>query len=96
LKPGDELSVAYVDVGLHPGESKAECRRRRRQELARGWRFACACERCVAEAPTEQKTAVNGDATTNGQADGEAEMPKEDESKVESTTRHEGAGIVTV
>jgi hypothetical protein len=26
-----------------------EARLRRRKELARGWRFACACERCAAE-----------------------------------------------
>ena len=28
----------------------ADARRRRRIELARGWRFACTCERCAREA----------------------------------------------
>lgn len=31
------------------GETVIECRRRRRIELARGWRFACPCQRCVEE-----------------------------------------------
>ncbi|GLB34124.1 putative MAS20 protein import receptor [Lyophyllum shimeji] len=49
LKKGDELTVAYVDVAQHEDESVVECRRRRRIELARGWRFACGCERCEEE-----------------------------------------------
>jgi import receptor subunit TOM20 len=50
LKKGDELSIAYVDVVQRPGESAAECRQRRRKELARGWKFACECSRCLKEA----------------------------------------------
>ncbi|KAJ6560411.1 hypothetical protein B0H19DRAFT_1147577 [Mycena capillaripes] len=50
LKKGDELSIAYVDVTQRPGESVAECRLRRRKELARGWRFPCGCSRCLKEA----------------------------------------------
>ncbi|KIK67618.1 hypothetical protein GYMLUDRAFT_215760 [Collybiopsis luxurians FD-317 M1] len=49
LKTGEELTVAYVDVIQHEGESVADCRRRRRMELARGWKFACPCERCEKE-----------------------------------------------
>ncbi|KAG6813431.1 hypothetical protein H0H92_011128 [Tricholoma furcatifolium] len=50
LKAGDELTVAFVDVTQHEGETTVECRRRRRMELARGWRFACPCSRCAEEA----------------------------------------------
>ncbi|KAJ7462173.1 hypothetical protein FB451DRAFT_1341170 [Mycena latifolia] len=50
LKKGDELTIAYVDVAQHPGESAADCRLRRRKELARGWKFACQCSRCAKEA----------------------------------------------
>ncbi|KAJ3740960.1 hypothetical protein DFH05DRAFT_1507880 [Lentinula detonsa] len=49
LKAGEELTVAYVDVTQHEGESVVDCRRRRRMELARGWKFACPCERCERE-----------------------------------------------
>lgn len=49
MKKGEELTVAYVDVTQYPNESMLECRRRRRFELARGWKFACACERCKEE-----------------------------------------------
>jgi len=50
LKCGDELTIAYVDVSQQEGESVVDARRRRRIELARGWRFACTCERCAKEA----------------------------------------------
>jgi import receptor subunit TOM20 len=67
LKAGDELTIAFVDVSGAPGD--AEARRIRRWELARGWRFACMCERCVADgAPT---------------GEGEGETQLSDESKVE-------------
>jgi mitochondrial import receptor subunit TOM20 len=49
LKKGDELTIAFVDVSQHEGETVMDCRHRRRVELARGWRFACGCERCVEE-----------------------------------------------
>ncbi|KAF8214060.1 hypothetical protein K438DRAFT_1915212 [Mycena galopus ATCC 62051] len=55
LKKGDELSIAYVDVSQRAGESTAECRLRRRKELARGWKFPCACSRCVQEASQKQQ-----------------------------------------
>ena len=49
LKKGDELTIAFVDVNQHANETVLDCRRRRRIELARGWRFACGCERCAEE-----------------------------------------------
>jgi len=42
--------MAYVDVTQRPGESVTDARRRRRQELARGWKFACECSKCAADA----------------------------------------------
>ncbi|KAJ7223952.1 hypothetical protein C8J57DRAFT_1391059 [Mycena rebaudengoi] len=55
LKKGDELTIAYVDVTQRPDESSEKCRLRRRKELARGWKFACHCPRCVKEAPANEK-----------------------------------------
>ena len=49
LKKGDELTIAFVDVNQRPHETVLDCRRRRRVELARGWGFACVCERCTEE-----------------------------------------------
>ncbi|KAJ7591478.1 hypothetical protein C8J56DRAFT_564590 [Mycena floridula] len=54
IKKGEELTVAFVDVTQHPDESVAECRMRRRTELARGWKFACPCNRCRDEAEGPQ------------------------------------------
>ena len=53
IKEGDDITVAYVDTTAQPDESIVDARRRRRMELARGWRFPCTCKRCHAEAPTE-------------------------------------------
>jgi len=50
IKAGEELTISYVRSTPTEGESVAENRRVRRQELARGWRFACECTKCVAEA----------------------------------------------
>ena len=51
--------MAYVDVAQRSGESITEARRRRRQELARGWKFACECSKCATDAlvRTEDPTA---------------------------------------
>jgi import receptor subunit TOM20 len=49
IPAGTELKMAYVDVQQGPSETRLEARRRRRQELARGWRFACECARCLKE-----------------------------------------------
>ena len=62
VKKGEELNVSYVDVSSHEGETPAEARRRRRFELARGWRFACPCTRCVEEALEAQLAAATAAA----------------------------------
>ncbi|KAG1806501.1 uncharacterized protein HD556DRAFT_1322289 [Suillus plorans] len=49
LQKGDEITIAYVDVLQHSEETPEVARRRRRMELARGWRFACSCKRCAEE-----------------------------------------------
>ena len=61
LKKGDELTMAYVNVTQRPEESVTDARRRRRQELARGWKFACECSKCASDAlvPTENTGAEN-------------------------------------
>lgn len=77
MKKGDEVTISFVDVTQHAEESVAECRRRRRGELARGWRFACTCDRCKQEAEGLSLEAKGG-----------AEAEKErDESKIENTAK---------
>ncbi|KAG8961091.1 hypothetical protein FRC03_005787 [Tulasnella sp. 419] len=49
IKAGDELTMAYVNVTTPAGADVMECRRERRHEIARGWRFACPCQRCADE-----------------------------------------------
>jgi import receptor subunit TOM20 len=81
IKKGDEITVAYVDVSQHADESPVEARRRRRAELARGWRFACVCSRCTSE------MAGDPDATDEVSS-------HKDESKVEAVvTRVEGQPV---
>ncbi|PPR02662.1 hypothetical protein CVT24_002145 [Panaeolus cyanescens] len=82
LKKGDVLTIAYVDVTQHPEESVIDCRRRRRIELARGWRFACTCERCIEEA----------NAMTSEEKQANPEEQTKDESKVEETVKKYAAG----
>ena len=36
---------------MRDDEDVVQARYRRRKELARGWRFACQCDRCIKEAP---------------------------------------------
>ncbi|KAF9266257.1 MAS20-domain-containing protein [Marasmius fiardii PR-910] len=50
ISAGEELTVSYVDCSMRDGESVVDARRRRRMDLARGWRFACGCKKCVEEA----------------------------------------------
>ena len=50
IKKGEQITMSYVDVSQHTDETPEDARRRRRQELARGWKFKCECERCLAEA----------------------------------------------
>lgn len=65
--------MSYVDASQHEGETTDDARRRRRHELARGWRFKCECTRCVAE-------------ETAGEGEGNAEDlgVEKDESRVEA------------
>ncbi|KAF8638601.1 hypothetical protein AX17_002142 [Amanita inopinata Kibby_2008] len=99
LKKGDELTVAFVDVTQHEGESALECRKRRRVELARGWRFACPCSRCEEEGK-ELAASGAGEVSTSstGEEKGKAvdgedvSQDLKDESKVEpSLSRFEAA-----
>jgi import receptor subunit TOM20 len=69
IKAGDEITVSYVDASVHDDEDVIQARYRRRKELARGWRFACQCDRCVKEAPSPSA--------------GEKDLELKDESKVE-------------
>jgi import receptor subunit TOM20 len=98
LTAGDELTVAYVDVAEHEGETIFAARRRRRMELARGWRFPCPCERCEQEASKEEPKEVGeskeGEAeaeeTKDEDADVDGFMVMGDESRVEpSVNRRE-------
>ncbi|KAI5124957.1 hypothetical protein M0805_007384 [Coniferiporia weirii] len=52
IEEGEELTMAYVDVAQHPGETPVEARTRRRAELLHGWKFSCACEKCIKEKET--------------------------------------------
>lgn len=58
--------MAYVDVTQHPGESAIDTRRRRRQELARGWKFACECIKCAADASVQTDGPEKGDGDDLG------------------------------
>src|SRR5260221_14335829 len=70
IKAGDEITVSYIDASVREDEDVVQARYRRRKELARGWRFACQCDRCVSEAPPPSSA-------------GEKELEIKDESKVE-------------
>lgn len=74
LRVGDEITVSYVDCAQHEDETPVEARRRRRMDLARGWRFACACSRCAEEAAENPASASE-------------EAPQEDESRVEESVQ---------
>lgn len=69
IKKGEELTVAFVQVSQRPGESTAECRRRRRYEIARGWKFACGCARCsdelVSAGPTDELADMKDESKTD-------------------------------
>lgn len=49
IKAGDELNISFVRSTPTEGENKVDNRKNRRQELARGWRFACECDKCMKE-----------------------------------------------
>ena len=77
IKKGDELTIAWVDVAQHTDETSEQARRRRRVELARGWKFKCECERCVSEVVQDLE-----------KEDAEIGVSK-DQSQVEDVMRHE-------
>ena len=77
IKKGDELTIAWVDVTQHTDETSEQARRRRRVELARGWKFKCECERCVSEVVQDLE-----------KEDAEIGVSK-DQSQVEDVMRHE-------
>ena len=56
--------MAFVDITRKADESPEECRRRRRYELARGWKFACRCTRCMENSEPETIPGVSGDHST--------------------------------
>ncbi|KAG8761436.1 hypothetical protein FRC14_003849 [Serendipita sp. 396] len=50
IKAGDEITVSYVDTKRRSKDKNAtDARKHRRQELARGWGFACDCVKCAEE-----------------------------------------------
>jgi mitochondrial import receptor subunit TOM20 len=75
IKKGEELTMSYVDVAARADETPEEARRRRRFELARGWRFKCECIKCATEA-------VNAPA---GIATDEDVGVEKDESRIDAT-----------
>ncbi|KAH9965901.1 hypothetical protein BC827DRAFT_777388 [Russula dissimulans] len=80
IKAGDEITVSYVDASVRDCEDVVQARNRRRKELARGWRFACQCDRCVREVPSSPSAGA-GDGDGDGEK--ELELKDKDESKVE-------------
>ncbi|KAF5333363.1 hypothetical protein D9611_002673 [Ephemerocybe angulata] len=82
LKKGDLVTIAFVDVAQREGETVVDCRRRRRVDLARGWKFACGCARCAEEA--EVAAAAAGVAG----AEAEADVAVKDEAKVDEALRN--------
>jgi mitochondrial import receptor subunit TOM20 len=70
------VTIAFVDVTQHADEDETEARRRRRWELARGWRFACMCDKCLSDgAPAA--------GSGNDEETAKDELEITDESKVE-------------
>jgi len=57
IKQGEEFTMAYVDVSQRANEGIDVARRRRRTELAKGWKFACTCVRCEEERKASETTA---------------------------------------
>ena len=67
--------MAYVDVTQRPGQFVVEARRKRRQELARGWKFACECSKCAADALVQ--TENPGVESTGNKSDNDLGVPLE-------------------
>ncbi|KAH7343406.1 MAS20 protein import receptor-domain-containing protein [Rhizoctonia solani] len=90
IPEGTELTMSYVDVNQGPAETRLEARRRRRQELARGWRFACECPRCLKEV---EDGILNEDKNTEGDgAAKEENLELGPEAKLEDAVRRYETG----
>ncbi|KAI0089146.1 hypothetical protein BDY19DRAFT_944404 [Irpex rosettiformis] len=83
IKKGDELTMSYVDVTQHENETPEEARRRRRFELARGWRFKCECAKCTTEGASAPEGAVEEDLGV-----------EKDESRLEASVERFSSGQV--
>ena len=66
IEEGEELSMAYVDVSQHPDETPADAYKRRRAELAQGWKFACACPKCEEDKQPLELATEEGPELTDG------------------------------
>ena len=94
LKKGDELTVAFVDVTRHESDSAIACRRGRRIELARGWRFACSCSRCEEEAEEAAPSASTASGVDAPSAAGDAVAPaSEDGGKKQEGDEYMGLSL---
>jgi import receptor subunit TOM20 len=71
MKKGAEITVVYVDVSQGANKSPEESRKRRREELNRGWRFTCSCSCCTLE-----------EVGKSASADNDVSSSQRDESKV--------------
>ncbi|KAB5596319.1 MAS20 domain-containing protein [Ceratobasidium theobromae] len=92
IPAGTELTMAYVDVRQGPSETRLEARRRRRQELARGWRFACECARCLKEV---EEGILNEDKKEGAEGEGskaDDELDIGSGAKLEEAVRRFGVG----
>lgn len=66
--------MSYVRATPTEGEIPLDNRKMRRQELARGWRFACECIKCSEEATEMEKNKADAaDSAENGNAKGKVE-----------------------
>lgn len=66
--------MSYVRATPTEGETPFENRKMRRQELARGWRFACECTKCSEEATEMEKNkADTASSAENEDVKGEVE-----------------------
>lgn len=89
IPAGTELTMAYVDVRQGPSETRLEARRRRRQELARGWRFACECARCLKEV---EEGILNEDKKEGEGSKADDELDIGSGAKLEEAVRRFGVG----
>ncbi|KAF8314782.1 MAS20-domain-containing protein [Clavulina sp. PMI_390] len=85
IKAGDELTMSYVRSTPVEGETPADNRRTRRQELARGWRFVCECTKC-----SEELAAMGGAAAFE-----ETKSALEEAAAAETTANDEGSATIT-